>query len=205
MFPIRLADIPPGRFATYANFVCDIRPNKEEQYRVRLTAGGNRLDFPGDPSSPAVATTDSKIHINSTISDAKKGARYMTLDIKNFFLGTPLLYYQYLRIHKSMIPQEIFDEYPELVVESNGYAYFEVRKGICGLKEAGLMAFQHLVKNLDKHGYEPMKFTPGLWRHRSRPTTFTLCVDDFGVKYFTKEDANHLIAAVKTNYECTID
>jgi hypothetical protein len=205
MFPIRLADIPPGRFATYANFVCDIRPNKAEQYRVRLTAGGDRLEFPGDPSSPAVATTDSKIHINSTISDAKKGARYMTMDIKNFFLGTPLHYYQYLRIHESMIPQEIFDEYPELVVESNGYVYFEVRKGIYGLKEAGLMAFQHLVKNLAKHGYEPMKFTPGLWRHRSRPTTFTLCVDDFGAKYFTKEDANHLIAAVKTNYECTID
>ena len=30
MFPIRLADIPPGRFATYANFDCDIRPNKAE-------------------------------------------------------------------------------------------------------------------------------------------------------------------------------
>jgi hypothetical protein len=113
MFPIRLADIPPGRFATYANFVCDIRPNKAEKYRVRLTAGGDRLEFPGDPSSPAVATTDSKIHINSTISDAKKGARYMVMDIKNFFLGTPLHYFQYLRIHASMIPQEIFDEYPE--------------------------------------------------------------------------------------------
>ena len=104
-----------------------------------------------------------------------------------------------------MIPQEIFDEYPELVIEPNGYVYFEVRKGIYGLKEAGLMDCQSLVKNLATHGYEPMKFTPGLWRHRSRPTTFTLCVDDFGVKYFTKEDANHLIAAVQQEYECTVD
>jgi hypothetical protein len=67
------------------------------------------------------------------------------------------------------------------------------------------MAFQRLVKNLAKHGYEPIKFTPGLWRHRSRPATFTLCVDDFGVKYFSKADANHLIAAVKIEYECTVD
>ena len=104
-----------------------------------------------------------------------------------------------------MIPQEFFDEYPEIVVEADGNVYFEVRKGIYGLKEAGLLAFQHLVKNLDKDGYEPMKFTPGLWRHRSRPTTFTLCVDDFGVKYFSQEDADHLIAAVKSSYECTVD
>ena len=89
MFPIRLAAVPLGRFATYANFVCDIRPNKEEKYRVRLTAGGDRLDFPGDPSSAAVATTDAKIHINSTISDSKKGARYLVMDIKHFYLGTP--------------------------------------------------------------------------------------------------------------------
>ena len=129
----------------------------------------------------------------------------MTLDIKNFYLGTPLEYYQYLRIHTSMIPQEIFDEYPELVIEADGYVYFEIRKGIYGLKEAGIIAFQHLVKNLDKHGYEPMPFTPGLWRHRTRPTTFTLCVDDFGVKFFSKTDAQHLISAVETNYQCTVD
>jgi hypothetical protein len=129
----------------------------------------------------------------------------MTLNIKNFYLGTPLEYYQYLRIHASMIPPEIFDEYPELVVEADGYVYFEIWKGIYGLKEAGIIAFQHLVKNLAKHGYEPMPFTPGLWRHRSRPTTFTLCVDDFGIKYFSKTDAQHLIAAVEINYQCTVD
>ena len=50
-----------------------------------------------------------------------------------------------------------------------------------------------------------MKYTPGLWRHNTRKTTFALCVDDFGTKYFSKDDAHHLIDAVKTNYEVTID
>ena len=114
-------------------------------------------------------------------------------------------YYQYARVLAELIPQEFFDEYPEMVIEADGYVYFEARKGIYGLKEAGLLAFKHLVNNMKPHGYEPMPFTPGLSRHISRPTTFTLCVDDFGIRYFTKDDANHLIKAVQSNYETTID
>ena len=77
IFPIHKSMIPHGRTATYANFIPAIRPNKKETYRVRICAGGNLLDYPGDPSSPAVSLTNAKLHINSTISDAKKGARYL--------------------------------------------------------------------------------------------------------------------------------
>ena len=76
LFPIRRSAIPHGRNVTYANFICAIRPQKTETHRVRLTFGGDKLDFPGDPSSPAVSLLTTKIHLNSTISDAKKGARY---------------------------------------------------------------------------------------------------------------------------------
>ena len=103
-----------------------------------------------------------------------------------------------------MIPQEILDKYG-LTAETDGFVYFEVRKGIYGLKEAGLIAFKQLVTNLAPFGYEPMKFTSGLWKHRTKPTTFSLCVDDYGVKYFSKPDANHLIQALNTSYEITID
>jgi hypothetical protein len=50
-----------------------------------------------------------------------------------------------------------------------------------------------------------MPFTPGLWRHRTRRTTFALCVDDFGVKYFSRTEAMHLINALHANYQLTID
>ena len=69
--------IPKDRKITYANFICNIRPQKSDTNHVRLTAGGDKLDYPGDPSSPAVSLLNMKIHINSTISCAKHNARYM--------------------------------------------------------------------------------------------------------------------------------
>ena len=50
-----------------------------------------------------------------------------------------------------------------------------------------------------------MKHTPGLWRHESRPTTFTLTVDDFGIKYFKKSNADHVSQALGQKYSLTID
>jgi hypothetical protein len=55
-----------------------------------MTAGGDKLDYHGDASSPTVSMLDAKLHLNSTISDAKHGARHLGLDIKNYFLGTPM-------------------------------------------------------------------------------------------------------------------
>ena len=47
-----------------------------------------------------------------------------------------------------------------------------------------------------------------LWRHHTLKTTFALCVDDFGVKYFSKTDANHVINTLHKNYnimtDCTV-
>ena len=68
---------------TYANFFCNICPQKSDTHLVRMTARGDLLDYPDDPSSPTVSVTDNKIHFNSTISYAKRGALYMTLNIKN--------------------------------------------------------------------------------------------------------------------------
>ena len=56
-----------------------------------------------------------------------------------------MTYKQYAQVHASLIPQEIFTEYPDLIVEADRFLYLEARKGINGLKEAGLLAFKHLV------------------------------------------------------------
>ena len=91
--------IPTNAKITYANFVCDIRQHEKETHRIRLTVGGDRLDYHADPSAPAVGLLDTKIHINSTISDAKRGARYCVADIENYYLNNVLPHYQYMRIH----------------------------------------------------------------------------------------------------------
>lgn len=74
-----------------------------------------------------------------------------------------------------------------------------------GLKEASILAFNQLAKKLAPFGYHPMKHTPGLWRHETRKTTFALCVDNFGIKYFSKADADHLLADLHSNYKVTVD
>ena len=52
---IKKEKLPTGHKVTYANFVCDCRPLKSEPYRVRLTVGGDRLEYPDDASSPAAS------------------------------------------------------------------------------------------------------------------------------------------------------
>ena len=54
-------------------------------------------------------------------------------------------------------------------------------------------------------GYEPVAQTPSLWRHKYRPITFTLVVDDLGIKYVGDEHFNHLEQALKQQYEVTVD
>ena len=74
IFSIRKRKIPAGRKIRYANFVYNILPQKKETRRVRMNARGDQLDDPGGPSSPAVLVLGAKVHINSTISEAHKGA-----------------------------------------------------------------------------------------------------------------------------------
>ena len=50
-----------------------------------------------------------------------------------------------------------------------------------------------------------MPQTPGLRRHTSRKTTLTLCIDNFGIQYFSKADTDHLIDAIQYTYECSIN
>ena len=74
-----------------------------------------------------------KIHINSTISHAKNNAKYMCINIKNFYLGTPMKYFQYMRIHKKIIPQEVLNEY-DIIFNDRDFTYMEIRRGMYGLK-----------------------------------------------------------------------
>ena len=92
-------EVPRGSKITYINFVCDIRQHKKETHRTRATAGGDRLEYHADPSAPAIGILDTKIHLNSVISDSEIGARYCVADIKDYYLNNQLAVFQYVRIH----------------------------------------------------------------------------------------------------------
>jgi hypothetical protein len=201
---IRKSQIPPGRRATYPRYVCEVRPQKSEPNRTRITVGGNLIDYPGEVATRTADLTSAKILWNSVISTP--GAKFMCIDVKNFYLGTPLDRPEYLRFHLDFIPEEIKIAYNLYeLADENGYVYAEINKGMYGLPQAGLLANKLLEKRLNTHGYYQHRHTPGLWAHRTRPVQFTLVVDDFGVKYVGNEHAEHLIKALQETYETSID
>ena len=104
-----------------------------------------------------------------------------------------------------MFPSWIVKQYnlKELAVE--GWVYIKMRCAVWGLPQAGILANKRLRRKLAPFGYHDCVNTPGLWWHETRAISFTLVVDDFGVKYVRKEDADHLIASIKSTYSLTED
>ena len=203
IFFIRHADKPKDKKASYCRVVCEHNELKPEPYRVRLTIGGDQIEYPGYLSTPTVDTTTVKILFNDVVSTPR--ARFMTLDIKNFYLNTPLDRYEYMRIPVSIIPPAIMQQYNLDSLVEDGYVMVEIRKGIYGLPQAGILAYNLLVERLATAGYHPAPHTPGLFTHETRDIKFVLWVDDFGIRYTNKADAQHLIEFLQQWYEIKSD
>jgi hypothetical protein len=165
--------------------------------------GGDRLDYSGDVATSTADITTFKNLINSTLSTADSAM--MMMDIKNYYLGTPLPRFEYMKMLLSRFPEKIVDKYNLGALAIDVWVYIEIRKGMYGLKQAGLLANQLLQTRLTPFGYYPERHTPGLWLHKTRPIAFSLIVDDFAVKYVGKQHADHLRNALLKSYELTTD
>jgi hypothetical protein len=117
---------------------------------VRLTVGGDRLDYSGEVATSTADITTFKILINSKLSNEK--AEIMMMDIKNYYLGTPLPSYEYMRLPLAIIPDEVIQNYTLTDKAVDGWVYLEVRKGMYGLKQAGLLANQLMQQRLEPYG-----------------------------------------------------
>jgi hypothetical protein len=157
-FFIDLKNIPNDRKITYGKIVRDYKPHKKEKERVRLTVGGDRLNYSGDVATSTADITTLKILINSTLST--KDAAMMMIDIKNYYLGTPLPRFEYMKMLLSRFPDEIVQKDNLNALAVGGWVYIEIRKGMYGLKQAGLLANQLLQTRLAPFGYYPDRHTP---------------------------------------------
>jgi hypothetical protein len=176
---------------TYGQCVRTVRPEKKEQNRTRFTVGGDRINYPGEVATPTADMLVAKALFISVIST--RGANFMTMDISNFYLITPLKRPAYMRVKLANIPQEIIDKYKlEDKATPAGSIHIVATMGMYGLSQAGLLANELLEKRLNKAGYRQSKLVSDLWKHNWRPIQFTLAVDDFGVKYVGTKDALHL-------------
>ena len=114
--------------------------------------------------------------------------------------------FEYMFLPIAVIHKEIIDQYHLQDKEHNGKIYLGIRKGMYELSQAGILANKQLQRNLQPHGYYPCKYTLGLWIHKIRAITFSLVVDDFGIKYIHKEDVEHLYNTLHKYYpKLTID
>ena len=113
---------------------------------------------------------------------------------------------EYIKLKLEDIPREVIKEYDLTnIATKDDSVYIEVLKGMYGLPQAGLLAQELLEKRLAKRGYYQSNIVPGLWKHKTRKIVFTLVVDDFGIKYVNKSDAEHLMSVLKKDYEVTED
>ena len=113
---------------------------------------------------------------------------------------------EYMKIPYDIFPPDIVEKYKlsEKVCEK-GFIYMRIKKGMYGLKQAAILAYKQLVKHLEPYGYAPVPHSLSLWTHKTKRTKCCLCVDDFGIKYYSKEDALHLVNALKEGYPTSVD
>jgi hypothetical protein len=107
-FFIKLTNVPKDRNITYGKLVCDYKPHKKEEEHMRLTVGGDRLDYYGDGATSTANITPLKLIISSTLSTEE--AAMIMIDIKKYFLGTPLPRFEYMKMLLSRFPEEIFQK-----------------------------------------------------------------------------------------------
>jgi len=191
-----ICKIPMGRTVTYARIVIDHRPQKEDPNHVRITVGGNLIDYPFELTTCTADMVSSKILWNSVIST--KDARFAGTNNKNMYLETPLDRYEYMKMPIALFPADIIVHYGLNDKVLNGYFYMDIQKGMYGLPQAGILANKLNKERLARHGYFEQPHTPGLWKHVSHPIWFNLYVDDFGIKYIGRENLQHLYDALRT-------
>ncbi len=113
---------------------------------------------------------------------------------------------EYMRMKLSDLPQEFVNLYDlTKIAEDNGNMYIKVQKGMYGLPQAGILAHRLLKQQLNEHMYQQRQITLGLWKHALRPISFTLCVNNFGVKYVGQEHAKHLLQVLNMHYKSLQD
>jgi hypothetical protein len=131
---------------TYGLITCLIRPEKtDEPNQTRLVAGGDRVHYPFSTGTPTADLLTVKLLINSLISTP--GARYFTMDIKNFYLCTPMTRYEYIQLKLSNILEDVIAHYHLCDIATlDGYIY-KIAKACMGSHKRGSLCRNYWQKD----------------------------------------------------------
>ncbi len=78
---------------TYGRIVCVYREGKKDKYHTRITMGSNLINYPDNCGTPTADLLTVKLLLNSIIFTPN--AKLMSIDIKDFYLCTPMIRYEY--------------------------------------------------------------------------------------------------------------
>ena len=98
-----------GKHVTHGQIVCSMRPQKDEVNRLRLTVGRDRINFEGDCSTPTANLLTIKLLLDSIVS--MSGAENLELDLKDFYLNTPMDHPEYLKMKLANFPDDVITYY----------------------------------------------------------------------------------------------
>ena len=70
---------------------------------------GNLINYPGDCGTPMADLLTVKLLFNSVLSTPQ--AKFICIDIKDFYLCTPMSRYEYFRMKLELFPDDIIKEY----------------------------------------------------------------------------------------------
>ena len=79
----------------------------------------------------------------------------MTIDIKDYYLGTPMNRYEYMKSPVKHIQEDIMLQFNLAHLIVNDRVMVKIRKGVYGLPHAGIIAQERLNTHLKKYGYTP--------------------------------------------------
>ena len=94
---------------TYRCIVIDYQPQKLEPNHTKLTISKDQINYPWVVTTPIANLMMAKLLFNSTIFTP--GAKFFGVDVKNFYLNTPLDCFEYMQLPLDLIPEEISLKY----------------------------------------------------------------------------------------------
>jgi hypothetical protein len=127
IFFISKMDIPHNRRGdvTYGRIICVYREGNKDKYRTQITIGSNLINYPSDCGTPTTGLLTVKLLLNSIISTPN--AKFMSIDIKGFYLCTPMACYKYFQMKLELFPENIIAKYNlRNKVDATGNVHYEV-------------------------------------------------------------------------------
>ena len=113
-----------------------------------------------------------------------------------------------MKMKSFIFPPNIIKRYNlDKLVTSDGYIYIyiKIKKGMYGLQEAAILAYDQSAKFLNNYGYSHVQGTADLWKYETKRTTFCLCVDDIALNYYSQEDLQYFLTSIKNHYDYHTD